>query len=85
MVWVGSGLVGFGAEIWVGTGFQKVIHVQLCLSQYGLLKIFYPLGRSLLLHLGSGVLRSQGQIPLRYPASEPDRELVCDLPASWIA
>jgi len=27
----------------------------------------------------------EGQIPLRYPASEPARELVCDLPASWTA
>jgi len=28
---------------------------------------------------------SKGQIPLRYPASEPARELVCDLLASWTA
>jgi len=26
---------------------------------------------------------SKGQIPLRYPASEPARELVCDLLDSW--
>jgi len=34
-------------------------------------------------------LVSKGQIPLRYPASEPAgevvRELVCDLLASWTA
>jgi len=27
----------------------------------------------------------KGQIPLRYAASEPARELVCDLLASWTA
>jgi len=28
---------------------------------------------------------TKGQIPLRYPTSEPARELVCDLLASWTA